>query len=66
MNQENSQQAAQEQAAQEQERAHIQVILASGSPRRREILEREGIPFQVRGWSLTGHTLPIRHVCRPG
>ena len=43
MNQENSQQAAQE-----QERAHIQVILASGSPRRREILEREGIPFQVR------------------
>ena len=48
MNQENSQQAAQEQAAQEQERAHIQVILASGSPRRREILEREGIPFQVR------------------
>ena len=26
----------------------IDIILASGSPRRRELLEREGVPFTVR------------------
>lgn len=43
---ENHQQKAAEQAADQQQ--HVDVILASGSPRRKQLLEREGVEFTIR------------------